>query len=165
MGIIVKAKHWQIFGTLMFVTIVNSVNNNASELIGDTSYTLLIGINIGWVLSLGTALKKRSENLRMVNYYLFLGAGILLIVFVGALRMLLTTEETFKIMDNSILNFAFGLYAIISIGVLYSFPAKILKSIETKGEVGINDYFGYMLLLIFWPIGIWFIQPRLNKIA
>ena len=44
------------------------------------------------------------------------------------------------------------------------FPGKTLKTLELGKEATFGQYFSYFLLMIFWPIGIWFIQPKLNKI-
>ncbi len=49
---------------------------------------------------------------------------------------------------------------------LYSqaFPAKTLKSLEMKTEASLGDYFGDFMLILFLPIGIWFLQPRINRV-
>lgn len=47
---------------------------------------------------------------------------------------------------------------------VFYFMAKALKSVETQSEVSFTDCIGDFMLLIFLPIGIWFIQPRINKI-
>lgn len=44
-----------------------------------------------------------------------------------------------------------------------AFPAKVLKSVETKTEASFGDYFGDFMLILFLPIGIWFLQPRINR--
>jgi hypothetical protein len=36
-------------------------------------------------------------------------------------------------------------------------------AIEIKGEPEFNQYPVTMLQIFFWPIGIWFIQPGLNR--
>jgi hypothetical protein len=44
------------------------------------------------------------------------------------------------------------------------FNAKTFKSVELQREALIGDYIGEFFLLWYFPIGIWFIQPRINKI-
>lgn len=44
------------------------------------------------------------------------------------------------------------------------FNAKALKAVETKKPVTFSDYVGEFFLIWFFPIGIWIIQPRINKI-
>jgi hypothetical protein len=47
--------------------------------------------------------------------------------------------------------------------ILY-FVAKTMKSVEMQKTVTFNDYAGEFFLIWFFPIGIWFLQPRINKI-
>ena len=51
----------------------------------------------------------------------------------------------------------FGLYA------LY-FVAKCLALAETTRPVTFRDFWGSFLLIGFAPIGIWFLQPRINAL-
>jgi hypothetical protein len=63
-----------------------------------------------------------------------------------------------------------GLAAIPMIYVFYAFlhflafPAKTLKSIELNKEASLGDYLGDFFLIVFLPIGIWFLQPRIRRI-
>ena len=45
-----------------------------------------------------------------------------------------------------------------------AFPAKTLKSIELNREANLGDYIGDFFLIVFLPIGIWFIHPRVRRI-
>jgi len=56
----------------------------------------------------------------------------------------------------------FSIFCIIYI--LY-FIAKTLKSVELQREAHFSDYIGEFFLMWCFPIGIWFIQPRINKIV
>jgi hypothetical protein len=50
--------------------------------------------------------------------------------------------------------------------ILYAiyFNAKSLKSVELQRDVTFSDYAADFFLFLFFPIGIWFIQPRINRI-
>jgi hypothetical protein len=52
-------------------------------------------------------------------------------------------------------------------GLIYIFSRipKSLNSIENKRIVKSSEYLKDSLLLFIFPIGVWFIQPRINKIA
>jgi hypothetical protein len=58
----------------------------------------------------------------------------------------------------------FHLFAVFC--ALYSlwFIAKCLKSVELQQAVAFSDYILEIVLIWFLPIGIWFIQPRINAI-
>ncbi len=47
---------------------------------------------------------------------------------------------------------------------MFIFIGKALKSVETKTEAHGDSYIGEFFLLWFWPIGIWLLQPRINRI-
>jgi hypothetical protein len=44
------------------------------------------------------------------------------------------------------------------------FTSKAIASIEDNNNAGIARYGKYLAALLFFPIGIWWIQPRVNKI-
>lgn len=48
---------------------------------------------------------------------------------------------------------------------LFLLTAKIIKSAELQREAKIDDYAVNILLIFFLFVGIWMIQPKLNKIA
>jgi len=43
--------------------------------------------------------------------------------------------------------------------------AKTVKSGELNRRARFSDYIGEFFLLWFWPLGIWFIQPKVNKLV
>lgn len=44
------------------------------------------------------------------------------------------------------------------------FIAKALKASEVNRTVTSSDYSSEFLMLLFLPVGVWFIQPRINKL-
>ena len=66
--------------------------------------------------------------------------------------------------SNGFFGFVWVIYLMYAIVQFIFFPARALKSVEQQAEVGFDQYFGYFLLMLFWPIGIWWIQSKLNKI-
>jgi hypothetical protein len=45
------------------------------------------------------------------------------------------------------------------------FAAKTMKSVELGRMAKFGDYAGEFFLIWFSPIGVWFLQPRLNKLT
>jgi len=43
------------------------------------------------------------------------------------------------------------------------FVAKTLKTVELQREVSFNDFIAEFFLTWFFPIGVWILQPRINK--
>jgi len=57
-----------------------------------------------------------------------------------------------------------GFYVMYALLHCHMFPARTLKSIERGEKVAIVECFGVFFLIIFLPIGIWFLQPRISKV-
>lgn len=57
-----------------------------------------------------------------------------------------------------------GLYVMFAMLHVPWFLAVTLVAIEKDRKPEFGFYFGTMLLLLWWPIGVWFVQPRSNRI-
>ena len=55
------------------------------------------------------------------------------------------------------------LVAMICIFYCFYFAAKIIKTVELQKEVGFKDFVGEFFLTWYFPIGVWFLQPKINK--
>jgi glucan phosphoethanolaminetransferase (alkaline phosphatase superfamily) len=44
------------------------------------------------------------------------------------------------------------------------FNAKALKTVESQQLVTFSDFIGEFFVIWFFPIGIWILQPRINKL-
>jgi hypothetical protein len=52
-----------------------------------------------------------------------------------------------------------------SIFYLAYFIAKTISTVERKGIVKFSDYAGYFFLLFIFPIGIWWLNPKIKLVA
>jgi hypothetical protein len=61
--------------------------------------------------------------------------------------------------------FIFILHLLSMFGIFYSlyFVAKTIKTVELQTKVSFSDFAGEFLLIWFFPIGIWVVQPKINK--
>lgn len=55
-------------------------------------------------------------------------------------------------------------YFFFSAIYVYLFSIKVLKSVLSHSEVSLIDSLGSALLLVFWPLGVWIIHPKIKKI-
>lgn len=64
------------------------------------------------------------------------------------------------------LEFIIPAHLISMAGIFYSlyFAARALKSVELQRSVSFNDFRREFFLLWFFPVGIWLIQPRINRL-
>jgi hypothetical protein len=168
MKIVTSVKHWQIFAAIFGTGLIGELLfdfENRSELVDDLIYLTWTGLYIGWILALGSVLFKLKTPAYRAAYVVFVASGLILISTVASLRLLTEGNEIFEIMDRyPIVRWGYVIIALFTISIINSFPVRLLKIIETDDSTDINDYFADIFLLIFWPIGIWFIQPRLNKL-
>lgn len=54
--------------------------------------------------------------------------------------------------------------AMLSIFYAMIFAAKTIKSAELNKEATLSDYLGDFFLIWFYPLGIWILQPRIQKL-
>ena len=55
------------------------------------------------------------------------------------------------------------LFAMFCIFYSLYFVAKTFKTVELQRTVTFSDFAGEFFLLWFYPIGIWIIQPKINR--
>jgi hypothetical protein len=68
------------------------------------------------------------------------------------------------IVVGAILVVLLHLFSIFCILHTYYFTAKVIRSAETKMHLRTSDFIGEFFLIWFFPIGVWFLQPKVNKL-
>jgi len=174
-------KNWQLFGLFLglptfltfaiFIVVAFFTNNNkffyTLPIIPNLTFIILLLI---WYHSLGNNLCKKlppyvNLNLFFFNVLLFFTLiiiiGISLYVVFSFYILTVKQEIFFKFRGYSWL-FSF----IFFLSILHSiyFLAKALKSVELQRKVIFRDFLIDIFLILFLPIGIWYIQPRINKV-
>jgi hypothetical protein len=158
---ILQLKHWQIFLILLLSMLLGNTTiegyptvNDALTLIGTV---LFFSILIADGHYLYDYLPRKIE----LNYNLFIINAFLTIASLIAVAILTESNEVSLT----------GIYALPGFYIFYAFvhtiafPVKALKSIELNREARLGEYIGLFFGIIFWPFCIWFIQPRVNRIA
>lgn len=138
---------------------------------------LFILFFFGWFWSIVTGLQKiipDEAKMKLIRFKIFFFIPLIYILFFSFFIGFIMNE--FSDLTNAPqLNpgFIFGFIAVILPLHLFSmfcmfhslyFVAKALKTAELKKEVGFPDFVLEFFLLWFYPVGIWIIQPRINKI-
>ncbi len=74
--------------------------------------------------------------------------------------------------SNRTISIMLALFFLLSMFIMFClffsfyFVAKILRTTELQEKVNFGDYAGEFLLIgLLFPIGIWFIQPRINRLV
>ena len=156
--LLLKTKHWQVFVFLAAIYYLSTYCTDNSLISVSVFSVLLVGY-IGWYALLGNTLYKYLP--RKIEYSItwFLLDALLLILVYGVIIILF--DGDLRVDGLAAIPF---LYLFFAIAHLFWLPAALLVSIESKSKPSFSQYAGTMLQLFFWPVGIWFIQPRLNKI-
>ena len=55
------------------------------------------------------------------------------------------------------------IFAVVCTFYAIASAAMRLKSYETGNRVGFGGAFGTFLMIWFFPLGVWFVQPRINR--
>jgi len=155
-------KHWQAF----FIIIIGLFIQNLTITSNPTASWIctIVGAVIysSWPIVVGNELNYLLPKRVTLNFSFFLiNVFIWLVVLIGAF-VFVGEGETLTFTGLSALPF---LYAFFAYFYCLAFPAKALKSIELNREANIGEYIGDFFLILFLPIGIWFLQPRLNKVV
>ena len=162
---ILKAKHWQIFGLIIGIPWI--LTNWEGNTMYSLSMLLVMVLIFTWFWAVGTGLQEKiPDNLKMKlkKFKIFLiipfAYIILLTVFIGT--------DLFKGEDNkAIIGVIFPLHLFSMFCIFYClyFVSKTIKTVELGKKVAFGDYAGEFFLTWFFPLGIWFVQPKINKLS
>jgi hypothetical protein len=167
---ILTLKHWQVFLVLGLSYIISIALWDSDFYIGSIS-ALDISVIFGivtliffflWILTLGLFVNSISENpYRFRKGLLIFSVLSSMTGYVGLNLQRLAIEG----LDIPIW-FSTLMAPLTAFGIIYTFynVPKSLKSIELDRKVSFKECIVDTILLFVFPIGIWFIQPRINRL-
>lgn len=175
-----RLKHWQLFGLLtglpmvfQFITIgsvVSSKDPTTMFYFLPIMMILFIGLFFGWFYALGTNLHKKlpetvTMNITKFKIFLFIPIIYMLVLSVFMFGMF-SNISTGRQPNPAIFALIIPLHLFSMFCIFYClyFNAKALKTVEWQKPVTFGDFAGEFFLIWFFPIGIWIIQPRINKL-
>lgn len=182
------AKHWQLFilmfaipmviemvwiFSMIFHVVQNIQNGGEIESMFSFFYffpvimIIAMGSLLWWFWSIGSGLQPMIPQELRPNIAFFKVTVLFPIIYF----MLF-----FGIMFNAITGMRPDFYLIILIVPMHLFTmfcmfynlyfvAKTYKTAELQRKVEFADYIGEFFLLWFYPVGVWFIQPKVNKMV
>ncbi|WP_299702123.1 hypothetical protein [uncultured Pontibacter sp.] len=157
---VLELKHWQVFLTITIASFFSEINPESFPFINAIlSLTAVLAILL-WPLSLGYEMNHLLPSKIKLSPTLFILNGFLVVALLSV-STVLGEELSYSGNGFKAIPVYYGLFAILH---LFAFPAKMLKSLELGRKAQFGDYAGDFFLMFFWPIGIWVIQPRVNKI-
>jgi hypothetical protein len=167
---VLTQKHWVIFIAFFAVmvgkeVILEFIANTFNLDWGDKGYTigeflLTMPVYFSYPFLVGyelnVKLKGHTKFERLATHYLVIITGLFFAAYMTRLSV---------IDSGSPSDYLLWTINVVCWLILFSVPAKQLKSIELKRNAGIWEYVPETFQFTCWPLGVWWIQPRLNKTA
>jgi len=174
MKFLLKMKAWQIcvmsFGFIYVIPIVmmnfGGINHHYTFQIG---WILFIGLYVGYLWTLGVNLKEKiPSNLKLKSGLFNIAMAYGLIYNIFFIVFSIFGFQYIRFSDSAanplMVIMPFHIIAMICMFYGLTFVARALVTAEKQTKVKADDYIGVFFMLWFFPIGIWFIQPRINKL-
>lgn len=186
-----RAKHWQLFvltfGLPLFIQIILmlstfmniAVNNDPNPTFMMTYFTIFpiimlifMGAFFGWFWAVAVGLQPKTPDdvkMKVGKFKFFFFVPVIYILFFigfmfstmnGALQN--GTPPSIGMIGLIIPLHFFSMFCIFY--CLY-FVAKTFKTVELQRKVSFSDFAGEFFMIWFYPIGIWIIQPKINKMV
>lgn len=188
-----KAKHWQLFLLtfgipliFQFIMMASMISNFATQTNPDPTVMfnymklfpvimiLFMAVLFGWLWSVAIGLQKKvpgnvTMKVKKFKVFFFIPLIYMLIfmmVFSVSMNGFLSShaEPRFALIGGLFaVIFPLHLFAMFCIFYSLYFVAKTFKTVELQREVNFADFAGEFFLIWFYPIGIWIVQPKINK--
>lgn len=186
MRIFLTAKHWQLFLLVMLPALAlgaAAMNPQRCAPIVVRCFPVVLALHmmlmLGWAYAVGTflhGLVPARMQVSLVRFKVFLIFALvfilLLCLFIAAPLLGLTIPRPYPVV---VLLFILScLFCQFCLFHSLWFVARALKMAEFEKQFGQQEYFNIMplpnpvgefFLLWFFPVGIWVIQPRVNRLA
>lgn len=161
---VLRAKNWQIFLCLLTPRIASWLI--ADEDVSNALALMAVLVMLSWLTLLVNALSRIQPDIPGYNYNWLLINVFLVLTAFGYSGI--TGDPNFQLSSTSFK--ASGIGSLVILYVLFAyihahwFPASLLIAKETGNRPDTSQVIVPFLAFFFWPIGIWFIQLRVNKL-
>lgn len=171
-----RAKHWQIFslffGIFLFASAAlmtsivsttqpNEVFGEADILYGATMVVFTLCF-VGWFWCLGSFLRAIADPALRLKIGFFRFAAIYALLYMPVFFALFNGIAVHPTLLGII--FPLHFFAMYCMFYLLYFVSKSLTLAEGGKPASFYDYSGPFFLLWFFPVGIWIVQPRINRL-
>lgn len=137
---------------------------------------LLLAVYYGWMWSIATGLQKQVPSgihMKVKKFRIFFFIPIVYFLMLVALFVLFAgnlTDPDFNPDPTHIITFfivisPLHLFSVFCMFYVMYFAAKTFKTAEYQQEVEFGDFAVEFFLIWFYPLGVWIIQPRINRMV
>ena len=177
MKVFYKLKHWQLFVVLFLIPFLVSSALQVAIFLSFNSepyiaILYLFGIAwgallLGWLYSvaMGSVAKlPTGVSLAVARFRLFILAFVAIIALSTVFSLFVPAGGESVSNEAGLLIFAGAVFGLFCAFHSLWFTAKALKSVELGRAVSFSDFGGDFMALWFLPIGVWIIQPKVNRL-
>jgi hypothetical protein len=178
-----EAKHWQLFCAMFAIPFIydalffpqssskRTVYFDCLELLASICLMLIFG----WFWAIAIKLQHKipgSIQMKTTKFKILFFISLIYIsimfIFISFVSRLLPGDlgqydTAYEIVIIGVITLP--LFSMFGIFYCMYFAAKTLKTAELQREVNFREFANEFFMLWFYPIGIWFIQPRVNKLS
>lgn len=185
MKILLKAKAWQIFMITIGLPIIFEIiaipflvsDNPLFVMIAIPLISILFFIGfLCWFWSIAVGLQEKVPDgvkLKVIRFKAFFFIPLIYFVFLFSFSAFVSNGTTENgLISNGVamarlmgVTFPLHLFSMFCIFYCLYFVAKTFKTVELQRAVTFSDFAGEFFLIWFFPVGIWIIQPRINKMV
>ena len=127
---------------------------------------LMVVLLLTWLLSIGFAANRRVERNLRLKTRLAIGCGLYAASYIALAQFIFPRPGSSSSEAVSMgLVVPLHLLAMIAIFYVLAFAARNIIMAERQSAVSFFDYSGPFFLMWFSPIGVWFVQPRVNRLV
>jgi len=168
-----KAKPWQVFTItfalpiiLMFILIDSHINQISDIDLVMIFYSILLyswfwSIYFGLQPKTPSRIKFKTNNFK-IFFFIFL---TYIIIFYLLFHNILGFNSYAKLIKTNLvfILLPLHLFSIFCMFYIFYFTAKVFKTAELQRQVSFSDFSNDFYLFWVFPIGIWTLQPKINK--
>jgi uncharacterized membrane protein YwaF len=155
-----KAKSWQAFLATVVAMLLLNVHLD-DPLIEGLLYAAGLVIYFSWFAALGNVLADWIPRGTHYSRTWFL-VDVFFVLAGFSLVAVLFDDHSYTGTGLAALPVLYLFFALFHV---FWFTAVVLVAIEKNSKPEFGFYFRTLLLMLFWPVGVWFVQPRLNRLA
>jgi hypothetical protein len=192
MAIFLRMKHWQLFLLYFGIPFVVQIvfmfslftelmhNPNPLIMMGYLKFfpvmmVLFVGTLFGWFWAVATGLQKLipvDVKMKLTLFKVFFFIPLVYILLISTVVAFVFTGNMANIANNPApvfigfaIIFPIHLFSMFCIFYCLYFVAKTIKTVELQREVTFSDFAAEFFLTWFFFIGVWILQPRINKMV
>lgn len=153
--LIINSKHWQVLAVILFPHLINQLVDGFMSVVCSI---LGLFFYLFWLLIITTAIKDRQG----INSSFFIINVFYVFSYYSIMNILFEPNSGFALSGLPAIG---GIYFILAFLYIIAYTAKTIIGAETRNSnPQLTSAIYECILIILYPIGVWLIQPRINRL-